>query len=48
MAFSLFSQKNRIVNIIINDHFIRYLELKQSNPPIAAKWGERLLPSGID
>ena len=47
MAFSLFSQKNRIANIIITDRFIRFLELKHSNPPIAGKWGERLLPGGI-
>lgn len=47
MKLSLFSQKNRVVNIIINDHSIRYLELKQANPPIPHKWGERLLPSGI-
>ena len=47
MLRSLFSPKNRIVNIIINDHSIRYLELKQSKPPIALKWGEHYLPSGI-
>ncbi|WP_256239615.1 pilus assembly protein PilM [Bacillus sp. V3B] len=35
------------MNIVINDHSIRYLELKQANPPIAYKWGERLLPAGI-
>ena len=47
MAFSLFSQKNRIANIIITDRFIRFVELKHSNPPVAGKWGERLLPGGI-
>ncbi len=33
--------------MIINDHSIRYLELKQANPPIAYRCGERLLPAGI-
>lgn len=47
MAFSLFSIKKRIVNIIITDRCIRFLELKQAKPPVAAKWGERLLPNGI-
>ncbi|WP_413308474.1 pilus assembly protein PilM [Bacillus sp. 1P10SD] len=47
MAFSLFSSKNRIVNIVLNDHSIRYLELKHANPPTAQKWGERFLPPGI-
>ena len=47
MAFSLFSTKNHITNIIITDRFIRFVELKQANPPIAAKWGEKLLPAGL-
>lgn len=47
MAFSLFSSKNRIINLVLNDHSIRYVELKQSNPPSAQKWGERFLPPGI-
>lgn len=47
MALSLFSKRNRIVNIIITDRFIRFLELKQSKPPVALRWGERLLPIGI-
>lgn len=33
--------------MIINDHSIRYLELKQATPPMANRWGERLLPTGI-
>lgn len=44
---SLFSSNKRIISIIINDHSIRYLELKQANPPIANRWGEHLLPPGI-
>ncbi|WP_284036108.1 pilus assembly protein PilM [Neobacillus sp. 114] len=47
MVFSLFSSKNRIINLVLNDHSIRYVELKQSNPPAAQKWGERFLTPGI-
>ncbi|WP_083652228.1 type IV pilus biogenesis protein PilM [Bacillus sp. MRMR6] len=47
MAFSLFSTKNRIINLVINDHSIRFVELKQSKPPAAQKWNERYLPPGI-
>src|SRR4051794_24272580 len=47
MAFSLFSSKNRIVNLVLNDHSIRYLELKQTNSLTAHKWSERFLPPGI-
>jgi type IV pilus assembly protein PilM len=47
MGFSLFSTKNRIINLVLNDHSIRILELKQSTPPTAQKWSERFLPPGI-
>lgn len=47
MASPLFSVKNRPVEIVINDHSIRYIELKNSNPPVPLKWGERFLPPGI-
>lgn len=47
MAFSLFASKNRIVNLTLNDHSIRFVELKQANPPAAQKWCERFLPPGI-
>ncbi|WP_066311604.1 type IV pilus biogenesis protein PilM [Bacillus sp. FJAT-29814] len=47
MAFSLFSTKNRIINLMLNDHSIRFLELKQANPPVALRWGERFLTPGI-
>jgi type IV pilus assembly protein PilM len=47
MAFSLFTPKNRIINLVLNDHSIRLLELKQSNPPSAQRWNERFLPPGI-
>ncbi|PAE21717.1 pilus assembly protein PilM [Bacillus sp. 7504-2] len=47
MQFTLFSRKKRVVNLVINDHSIRYVELKQINPPIPLRWEERLLPTGI-
>ena len=47
MAFSLFTPKNRIINLVLNDHSIRLLELKQANPPSAQRWCERFLPPGI-
>ncbi|MEH6905572.1 type IV pilus biogenesis protein PilM [Neobacillus drentensis] len=47
MAFSLFTPKNRIINLVLNDHSIRLLELKQTNPPSAQRWTERFLPPGI-
>lgn len=36
-----------MVNLVINDHSIRFLELKHANPPTAFRWGERFLPPGL-
>jgi type IV pilus assembly protein PilM len=47
MAFFLFSPRNRIINLVINDHSIRFVELKQVKPPTGQRWSERLLPPGI-
>jgi type IV pilus assembly protein PilM len=47
MSFSLFTLKNRIINLVLNDHSIRFVELKQTNPPMALRWNERFLPPGI-
>lgn len=47
MAFSLFASKNRIVNLVINDHSIRYVELVRANPQAPQKWREHFLPPGI-
>ncbi len=47
MAFSLFSGRTRAVNIVLNDHSIRYVELKQKNPAIPLHYGQRYLPPGI-
>jgi type IV pilus assembly protein PilM len=43
----LLSSNKNIANIIFNDHSIRYVELKQKQPPTPSKWREKLLPSGI-
>ncbi|WP_409270808.1 type IV pilus biogenesis protein PilM [Neobacillus sp. SCS-31] len=47
MAFSLSFGNKRNVNLIFNDHSIRYLELKSVHPPIPLKWGEHFLPPGV-
>lgn len=47
MAFSFLTLKNRIINMVLNDHSIRFVELKQMNPPTPQKWKERFLPPGI-
>ncbi|MEH7123951.1 pilus assembly protein PilM [Bacillus sp. JJ1532] len=47
MALSLFLRKNRIINLIINDYSIRFVELKQTNPLSIHRWGERFIPFGI-
>lgn len=47
MALSLFSRKNRVINMIINDYSIRFIELKQTNPPTVLRFGERFIPFGV-
>ncbi|WP_026572299.1 type IV pilus biogenesis protein PilM [Bacillus sp. UNC438CL73TsuS30] len=47
MAFSLFTPKNRIINLVLNDHSVRLVELKQANPPIVQRWNERFIPPGL-
>lgn len=47
MDLSLFSRSKRIVNMVINDYSIRYVEVKNTEPHIPLKWGERILPKGI-
>ncbi|MFS0861729.1 type IV pilus biogenesis protein PilM [Fredinandcohnia sp. 179-A 10B2 NHS] len=46
MALTLFSSKH-IANIIIKDHVIRYVGVKDSNPLTVQKFRERYLPKGI-
>jgi type IV pilus assembly protein PilM len=47
MALSLFTPKKRIINLVLNDHSIRFVELKQATPAAAQRWSERFLPPGI-
>jgi type IV pilus assembly protein PilM len=47
MASALLKFKPRPIEIIINDHSIRYIELKNSEAKCPLKWGERFLPPGI-
>ncbi|OIK14344.1 pilus assembly protein PilM [Bacillus sp. MUM 13] len=47
MPLSFFTGKNRIVNLVIKDHAIRFVEFKQNNPPVVSACGEHYLPSGI-
>lgn len=47
MDFSLLSPRKRTVNIDINDHSIRFVELKHANSLSVHRWGERFLPPGI-
>lgn len=47
MAFSLFSGRSKVVNIVLNDHSIRYVEVKQKNPATPLHFGQRYLPPGI-
>ena len=47
MAFSLFSGRDKIINIVLNDHSIRYVEIKQKNPITVNQYGQRYLPPGI-
>lgn len=46
MDFFLFP-KNRMVNFVMNDHSIRCVELKQTNPPTAQRVREHFLPPGV-
>jgi type IV pilus assembly protein PilM len=47
MALPLIALKSRPVEIVINDHSIRYIELKNGQDSLPLKWGERFLPPGI-
>ncbi|WP_018660969.1 type IV pilus biogenesis protein PilM [Heyndrickxia acidiproducens] len=47
MAFSFLPSTKKIGNIIIKDHVVRYLELRQANPPVIQKFGEHDLPEGL-
>ena len=47
MSFTFFRGKQRIANLVFNDYVVRYVELKQVNPPIIQTYGEYYLPQGI-
>lgn len=47
MAFSVFSSRSKVINLVFNDQYIRYVELKQSNPPVPLRWGEKKLSPGM-
>lgn len=47
MAFSFKFRKGRPVNLMIKDHVIRFIELKQTNPLVVQSYGERYLPAGV-
>lgn len=47
MAFQTVFRKNRPVYMIIKDYVIRYVEVKQTNPLVIQRYGERYLPDGL-
>ncbi|KOO46963.1 type IV pilus biogenesis protein PilM [Priestia koreensis] len=47
MVLSLLSAKNKVGNLVIEDHVIRYVELKQTNPMVVSKKKEHYLPAGL-
>ncbi|MFT4412799.1 type IV pilus biogenesis protein PilM [Fredinandcohnia humi] len=47
MSLSFFSKSNKIVNLIIKDHVIRFIELKQVSPLQITNSGEYYIPEGI-
>ncbi|QOR65699.1 pilus assembly protein PilM [Cytobacillus suaedae] len=47
MVFNLFSGNHRTANIILKDHVIRYIDLKQNSPLVINQWAERYIPDGL-
>ncbi|CAM3747558.1 type IV pilus biogenesis protein PilM [Mesobacillus zeae] len=47
MLFSRFLGRRRVINLVINDHSIRFVELKHSNSPVPLHYGEKYLQQGI-
>ncbi|RLQ98052.1 type IV pilus biogenesis protein PilM [Falsibacillus albus] len=47
MAFGLFSKKQKISNLVLTDEYIRYADVKASEPLTVEGIGERRLPEGI-
>ncbi|MDR7001480.1 pilus assembly protein PilM [Neobacillus niacini] len=47
MAINFMFGKNKTINITIKDHAIRFVELKQTQPLMIQRMGERYLPAGL-
>lgn len=47
MALQFSFRKKRPINIIMKDHVIQFVEIKQENPFVVQKYGERYLPNGL-
>ncbi|CAM3940981.1 type IV pilus biogenesis protein PilM [Mesobacillus thioparans] len=47
MAFPFSFVRSKVVNLVLNDYSIRYVELKQKKPAIPLKYGQRFLPAGL-
>ncbi|WP_185806924.1 type IV pilus biogenesis protein PilM [Bacillus sp. HMF5848] len=47
MGIQLFSKNRHYANIVIKDHAIRFVELKQTSPIVVQRVEERQLPKGI-
>ncbi|MCP3762582.1 pilus assembly protein PilM [Domibacillus sp. A3M-37] len=47
MALRLFQKKDKTINFTITDEAIRFVELRQSDPLLIEKFGERKLPEGM-
>lgn len=46
MKLNFFSKKN-VVNLVIQDYSIRFMELENEQSSIPYRWGERYLPAGL-
>ena len=47
MSFTFFRGKQHIANLVFTDYVIRYVELKQVDPPVIQSYGEYYLPPGV-
>jgi type IV pilus assembly protein PilM len=47
MVLNIFTRTNKTANLILRDHVIRFIELKQHSPILVTNYGERFIPQGI-
>ncbi|MEM5598560.1 hypothetical protein AAHB53_23695 [Niallia circulans] len=47
MALNFNFGKNKVVNLTIKDHVIRFVEIKNSQDVVVQNFGERYLPPGL-